>query len=260
MRRAIGLLIAGLLIAGGFSSCQTEQDSGLRIALSKASPNYINWLKRADSTIEVVDLYPMSIDAAMLALETCSGLVLTGGEDVYPGIYGTAADTLRCGDIDRHRDSLETAAIAKALDRGLPVAGICRGQQILNVWLGGTLFTDIPQDVGTKVIHRCDDYLSCFHTVVVAKGSLLDSIARADSGALTTNHHQAVRMLARGLKANAWSADSLIEGIEWADPANKPFMIGVQWHPERMDDASPLSGPLVRRFVAECRIRSAARR
>jgi putative glutamine amidotransferase len=254
MKRLLCLLAAGLLMAASHTACRQEGPAPLRIAISKASPNYVNWLKKADSSIEIVNLWPMRIDSAMMALDDCSGLLLSGGEDVYPGIYGMEYDTVRCTEIDRHRDSLEIAAIARAFDLGLPVMGICRGNQILNVYLGGTLFIDIPKDHGTFVIHQCDDYLRCFHPVRTADSSLLKGISGIDTATVTTNHHQAVRLLARGVKANAFSADSLIEGIEWENKKDKPFMLGVQWHPERMEFGNPLSGPVVVRFVEECRL------
>jgi putative glutamine amidotransferase len=253
MKRPICLLIAGLLMAGWLNACQPETGTPLRIAISKASPNYINWLKRADSAVVIVNLYPMPVDSAMEILRSCSGLLLSGGEDVYPGIYGMEGDTGRCTEIDRHRDSLEIAVIARAFDLGLPVMGICRGSQILNVYLGGTLYIDVPQDHGTGVTHQCADYLNCFHAVHTADSSLLKGISGADSATVTTNHHQAVRVLARGLRANAYSADTLTEGIEWAEPENRPFLLGVQWHPERMDVTNPLSGPLAKAFIKACK-------
>ena len=253
MKRPICLLIAGLLMAGWLNACQPETGTPLRIAISKASPNYINWLKRADSAVVIVNLYPMPVDSAMEVLRSCSGLLLSGGEDVYPGIYGMEGDTGRCTEIDRHRDSLEIAVIARAFDLGLPVMGICRGSQILNVYLGGTLYIDVPQDHGTGVTHQCADYLNCFHAVHTADSSLLKGISGADSATVTTNHHQAVRVLARGLRANAYSADTLTEGIEWAEPENRPFLLGVQWHPERMEVTNPLSGPLAKAFIKACK-------
>jgi len=240
-------------MAGWLNACQPETGTPLRIAISKASPNYINWLKRADSAVVIVNLYPMPVDSAMEILRSCSGLLLSGGEDVYPGIYGMEGDTGRCPEIDRHRDSLEIAVIARAFDLGLPVMGICRGSQILNVYLGGTLYIDVPQDHGTGVTHQCADYLNCFHAVHTADSSLLKGISGADSATVTTNHHQAVRVLARGLRANAYSADTLTEGIEWAEPENRPFLLGVQWHPERMEVTNPLSGPLAKAFIKACK-------
>ena len=253
MKRTVILFLAGLVLATLFSACQGSGHTQVRIAISKASPNYVNWLKGVDSTIEIVNLYPMPLDSAILALDHCSGLLLSGGEDVYPGIYGMESDTARGTEINRHRDSLEIAMIARAFDSGLPIMGICRGNQILNVYLGGSLVIDIPSDFGTSVAHQCVDWEHCFHEVYPVKGSLLANISGVDSGLVTTNHHQAVRILAKGLRANVFSGDSLTEGIEWADTTGKPFLLGVQWHPERMDAENPLSGPIARKFVEACR-------
>jgi putative glutamine amidotransferase len=240
-------ILAGLLLLNQ-AFCQPAP---VRIGLSKASPNYENWLKLADPSIRTVDLYPLSISEAVQQLSQCSGLVLTGGEDVWPGRYGRLNDTLRCTEMNPHRDSLEIALIEKALALKMPLIGICRGNQILNVFLGGTLVIDIPKDVGTKTIHQCEDYLNCFHAVNVRKSSLLANISMCESAQVTTNHHQAVDRLSTLLVANAFSEDKLIEGVEWINPDDKSFLLGVQWHPERMDRSNPLSGRIAEEFLLQ---------
>ena len=231
--------------------CQTVP---LKIGLSKASPNYVNWLKRADPAIQTIDLYLLPIAAAVKELNQCSGLLLTGGEDVWPGRYGKLADTLRCTEMNPHRDSLEMALIEKALALKMPVVGICRGNQILNVYLGGTLIIDIPKDYKPGIVHQCDDYLNCIHRVDVRKTSILAGISLCDSARVTTNHHQAVERLSQQVVANALSDDKLIEGIEWQNPVGKSFILGVQWHPERMDVTNPLSGPIATEFIRQTTI------
>ena len=223
----------------------------IKIAISKASPNYINWLKSSDSLIVMINLYPMTIDSAIKELTQCDGLLLTGGEDVYPGLYGMTNDTSRCTEMNRHRDSLDLALIKKALELKMPVFGVCRGHQILNVFLGGTLIIDIPSDFGSTVIHQCDDYLHCNHPVTVIKHSALAAISGCDTDHVTTNHHQAVKKLSPLLVCNAVSDDQLIEGIEWADPEGKSFLMGVQWHPERMDKKNNLSGKPANEFIRQ---------
>ncbi len=236
------------------------QPAPLKIGLSKASPNYVNWLKRADPSVQTVDLYALPITAAVQQLGRCSGLLLTGGEDVYPGRYGKEYDTARCTEMNRHRDSLDMALIGKALELKMPVVGVCRGAQILNVYLGGSLIVDIPKDLGTGTIHQCDDYLNCFHPVTTGKKSLLGSICMCDSSRVTTNHHQAVDRLSPQLAANAFSADKLVEGVEWLNPDGKSFLLGVQWHPERMDRSNPLSGRIAEEFLLQCATFSYKRR
>lgn len=244
---AVIILLTGILLLNQ-TFCQPVP---LKIGISKASPNYITWLKRSDPSIQTVDLYTLSVSSAVQQLSHCSGLLLTGGEDVWPGRYGKEYDTLRCTEMNPHRDSLDMALIEKALAMKMPVVGICRGHQILNVYLGGTLIIDIPKDFGAQIIHQCDDYLHCFHRVSITNASMLGNICRCDSAQVTTNHHQAVDHLSPFLIANAASEDRLIEGIEWRDPAGKSFLLGVQWHPERMDPSNPLSGKIADEFIKQ---------
>jgi len=225
----------------------------LRIGISKATPNYERWIKQADSTIVLINLYTLPIDSAVLALNECDGLLLTGGEDVYPAWYGKEADTARCTEMNQRRDSLDIALIAKALDSKMPIVGICRGNQILNVYLGGKLIIDIPQDHPSDIIHQCDDWEHCFHNINVIKNTQLSKISQCDSAVVTTNHHQAVEQLSPLLIANALAGDNLIEGIEWQHPEGKSFLIGVQWHPERMEKDNPLSGPLADEFIRQAK-------
>ena len=246
------LFILTVLLTGLFFLNQALcQPAPMKIGLSKASPNYVNWLKRADPSIQTIDLYKLTFSMAIQQLGVCSGLLLTGGEDVWPGRYGKASDTLRCTEMNPHRDSLEMALIEKALALKMPVVGVCRGNQILNVYLGGTLIIDIPKDYGKSTIHQCEDYLNCFHSVNVRKTTLLARISQCDSARVTTNHHQAVDRLSPLLISNATSDDKLIEGIEWKNPEGKSFLLGVQWHPERMDPTNPLSGQLVTEFIRQ---------
>jgi putative glutamine amidotransferase len=256
----------------------------LKIALSKGAPNYSDWLHRGDSSIVIVDLGGLTPPEAIKKLQECAGLVLTGGGDINPSEYNNASEKEFCTDIDLNRDRLEKALIAEALKLKMPVLGICRGEQMLNVYSRGYLISDIPNykkrkaeeanssakeintgaeqpvplDFGirrdpSEVIHRCEDYLHCYHTVRLDSTSLLRRMLGSDTGFVTTNHHQSVLKPGMDMKANAQTADGIIEGIEWKNPEGKSFMIGVQWHPERMDTANAFSGKLLQRFVSETR-------
>jgi putative glutamine amidotransferase len=228
----------------------------LLIALSKGSPdssyaNYYRWIERIDTAAEGIDMYAMPIDSALVLFRECSGLILTGGTDIHPEYYGKAYDTVRCWPIDDHRDQLEMRLLDSAIAWGIPVLGICRGHQMINVALGGSLVVDIPQDRGTAVIHQCEDYLNCFHPVRLDPASQLAGIAGVKEGVVNSNHHQAADAIAPGLKAVAFTSDGVVEALEWADPAGKTFLLGVQWHPERMELSNPLSDALGRKFLNE---------
>jgi putative glutamine amidotransferase len=257
------------------------KEKPLKIALTKASPNYMDWITKGNSSIIIVDLNNLKPAEAIQKLHDCAALVLTGGGDIDPSLYKNTGNNEDCKDIDVNRDKLEKAVIDEAMTQKMPILGICRGEQMLNVALGGSLITDIPSfkklkknltnggntllkhaiavdlDNGKKepaeVIHQCDDYLHCYHTVRLESTSLLRSIIGFDTGFVTTNHHQAILTLGNGLKKNAQSADSVIEGIEWNEPKGKSFMLGVQWHPERMDTSNAFSGKLLQRFLAEAK-------
>jgi putative glutamine amidotransferase len=229
------------------------KEKPLKVALTKASPNYINWIKKGDTSVIVVDLNNLKPMEAIQELHNCAGLVLTGGGDIDPSMYQNADKEKVCNDIDLNRDILEKAIIDEALALKMPILGICRGEQMLNVFTGGSLIIDIPTYMKMKnqVIHQCDDYLHCYHTVRLDSTSLLRSIIGFDSGFVTSNHHQAIERLGNGLRENARSPDAIIEGIEWKDTKGKSFMVGVQWHPERMDTSNAFSGKLLQRFIAE---------
>ena len=284
MKKILSGILICFLICFLFSFTP-DKDKPFKVALSKASPNYINWIIKRDSSILIVDLNNLKPADAISKLHDCAALVLTGGGDIDPSLYKNAGNNEDFKDIDVNRDKLERAMIDEALTLKMPILGICRGEQMLNVALGGSLITDIPSfkklkrqennsspngvntgleqavaiDLGngkkepTEVIHQCDDYLHCYHTVKLESTSLLRSIIGSDTGYVTTNHHQAILTLGDGLKENAQSADSITEGIEWNDTRGKSFMLGVQWHPERMDTSNAFSGKLLQRFLAEAK-------
>ncbi len=248
--KLLQFILIGLLIVN--QGC--SRSAPLKIGISKTSPNYERWLKQSDSAVVLANLYNLRIDSAVIELSECDGLLLTGGEDVYPAWYGKESDTGRCTEMNRHRDSLDIALIAKALELKMPIFGVCRGHQILNVYLGGKLIIDIPADYPSAITHQCEDYLHCFHNIIVKQNTQISSISKCDSFSVTTNHHQAIDQLSPLLKANAHSNDNLIEGIEWQHPEGKSFLIGVQWHPERMEKTNSLSGPLADEFLGQSAI------
>ncbi|MGA3014590.1 MAG: gamma-glutamyl-gamma-aminobutyrate hydrolase family protein [Bacteroidales bacterium] len=237
------------------------QDKPVKIALSKSSPNYVNWIAKGDPSAVIIDLSVLKPDEAMKEMQECSALLLTGGGDINPAMYKDKQERKICTDIDDKRDKLEKIAICEALSLKMPILGICRGEQMLNVVLEGTLITDIPAYMKAKgqdklkvaVNHQCEDYIHCFHPVSINPASFLHRITGADTGSVTSNHHQAIAIPGKGLAISAKSSDGITEAIEWKEPEGKSFLVGVQWHPERMDLTSALSGKLLERFLAEAK-------
>jgi putative glutamine amidotransferase len=186
--------------------------------------------------LELVGLAPVAItpahSAAALAsiMSVCDGLVLTGGADIAPARYGEApAPAL--GSVSLERDELEWRALDRALERDLPVFGICRGLQILNVYFGGTLYQDLPSELGATIGHeQAEPWSGRAHDVDVVADSLLHRVVRSDVIRINSFHHQGVKRLAAGLRAAAHAQDGLVEAVESPQHA---WILGVQWHAER---------------------------
>jgi putative glutamine amidotransferase len=175
---------------------------------------------------------PLRPDLAPRILDAVSGLVLTGGEDVDPARFGADRHPAT-GTANHPRDACELALAREAAARQLPVLAICRGIQILNVALGGSLIQDLPTEVGRSVDHDpASPRSSRVHPVSVDPDSRLARILNAQAISTNSFHHQAVSRLAGGLRAVASSPDGVVEAVESIDPGW--WMIGVQWHPEEL--------------------------
>ena len=174
-------------------------------------------------------------------LPRLDGLILSGGSDVEPSRYGAPPDPA-AGPFYPARDAAELELCRRALASRLPLLGICRGLQLINVALGGTLHQHLPDLVGNDS-HSPKEHGYGTHKVSVAPGSQLSAILGRSEAAVPTHHHQAVDRLGTGLVATAWADDSVIEAAELAPSDSRPspagqFMVAVQWHPEVGEDAS----------------------
>ena len=171
--------------------------------------------------------------ASALQISGVRGLVLTGGEDVEPARYGRTPHS-KLEDTDPARDAAELALIAVARERRLPILAICRGIQILNVALGGTLYQDLGSERPGPITHTGNDSR---HAVRVEPGSLLERTLGTRSATVNSRHHQAIRDLAPGLRAVAWAEDGLIEAAELSDTGGgESWTLAVQWHPEDLTE------------------------
>jgi putative glutamine amidotransferase len=182
------------------------------------------------------------------------GILLTGGDDVDPTLFGEAPHSTY-EEAEPGRDAFELALVREALAADRPVLAICRGLQVLNVAAGGTLIQDIPSEPGIFEAHSVGPSTRLAHDVVVDPASQLAGLLapRLVDGrcAVNSRHHQAIRALGAGLRVTATAADGIIEGVEL--PAHR-FCVGVQWHPESFHATGEFAA-LFSGFVDACQRR-----
>ena len=191
-------------------------------------------------------------------LARISGLLLTGGNDIHPCHWDPAEAVHPRAEVDADRDAVEIPLIRAAWDRNLPLLGICRGEQILNVALGGSMIQDIPDHFHCEPArhqHGTPDTPDMHHRVQLAPGSRLRAQLGEDVFLVNSRHHQAVKRVAPGLVAVGWHLDTLhpetgplIEALEAADPAR--WVFGVQWHPENLIHLKGPAGDAARDLFA----------
>jgi len=193
-------------------------------------------------------------------LKRLQGVLLTGGGDVDPTRFGEAAHPTTA-DVSAARDGLEVDLTRWAIETRTPLLAICRGLQVLNVALGGSLHQDIPSAPGSPLDHRQADLLGrsrsiAVHHVKVQDGSRLAGILGALEVDVNSFHHQAINRLGRGLRDVAWAPDSIVEGVELVDESR--FVVGVQWHPEELVGHDRTARNLFRALVERARERQTA--
>jgi len=180
------------------------------------------------------------------------GFLFTGGPDVHPFLFGEETQA-HCGNVSPARDQMEISLLPMVMELQKPILGICRGIQVLNIALGGNIWQDIPSQVTRDfpLAHSQPfSYDMPCHTVALTEGSLLARISESSSIKVNSMHHQAVKDLAPGLIASAYSTDYLIEALEMPD---YPFFIGVQWHPEYLWEKNKEAFRLFQTFVKACK-------
>ncbi len=224
----------------------------IAVAPCRSLPDYVESIRRVGATPLVLD--PGTDDADRVA-GRADGLLLTGGGDVDPALYGEPPHAKIAG-VDPARDAYELDLIARLRPSGMPVFAICRGLQILNVALGGTLVQDIPTQIAGALPHSLkvppNQPFTLAHDVWIDKDTVLaramaDRLADTDCK-VNSRHHQAVKDVAPGLIVSATAPDGVIEAVE--DPKAR-FCLGVQWHPENFWRTGEFR-PLFERFIESC--------
>jgi putative glutamine amidotransferase len=207
----------------------------MKVAITKSNTGfkyYLDWLNFFDIEYVILD-YNAKND--LNVFDEYNGLVLTGGTDVYPGFYSNLKEPAPDDNFAPERDKFEMKLIENAIKYKKPVLGICRGNQLLNVYFKGKLIQDLEKVKGVN--HRKISETNVrYHSVNIFEDTLLYDIIKLDKGLVTSTHHQAIDCVGKGLIKNAFADDGTIEGIEYKEKTGKGFLLGIQWHPERFDD------------------------
>ena len=184
------------------------------------------------------------------------GVLLTGGEDVEPQHYTAAlAPELaeKMGPTEPARDALELALVEETFRQRKPILCICRGHQVLNVALGGTLIVDIPTQIKSALRHKqMERKMEPVHDIAIEADSQLATLLGATRIGVNSTHHQAVERIAASLRVTARTDDGVVEAMELRDKSALPFLQSVQFHPERLYDRYPPFAALFREFIAAC--------
>lgn len=224
----------------------------MKIGISKSDSKidiYLAWLDSYKIEYELLDYHHP--EEGFEKFKSCSGLLLTGGGDVYPELYCDWDTAETKGTYKPERDGFELQLIESALKNKIPILAICRGLQLLNVYFRGSLIFDIWDT--RKINHgKTPDNKDRVHGITIFKDTLLHKITGEEKAEVTSAHHQAIDRLGEGLMINARSEDGIIEGIEFIDKNNKSFLIGIQWHPERYKNfREKTSENILKAFISE---------
>jgi putative glutamine amidotransferase len=213
-----------------------------------AYERYCSWVRGGMPGVEIRKLSYLLQNVE--ELDECGGVVMTGGGDVDPGLYGRGDAIAMAQEVDEERDRFEVAVIRRVLERGMPLLGICRGAQLVNVTLGGSLHIDLESEGYPS--HRKAGEQDRRHDVVVEVPGRLFDIVRCGRGEVNSAHHQAIDVPGKGLRVAGRSPEGIVEALEWEDPDERPFLLLVQWHPERMINSNnPFTCNLIQRFAIE---------
>ncbi|HMS34844.1 MAG TPA: gamma-glutamyl-gamma-aminobutyrate hydrolase family protein [Ignavibacteria bacterium] len=219
--------------------------------VEKRLERYTGWLDNNNIEYTVLDYEKHDTDIDKL--DECSGLILSGGVDIYPEIYCDWDTAETKGTYLPERDGFELNLLEKAIENKMPVLGICRGCQLINVYFRGSMIFDIEdiRKVNHRKISKTEDRT---HGIRIIKDTLMYEIVQEDYAEVNSAHHQSADRLGEGLMMSAKSDDGIVEAIEYADKTGKPFFIGVQWHPERFSDLNaPVSKNILDKFISECK-------
>ncbi|MDQ0256323.1 putative glutamine amidotransferase [Evansella vedderi] len=198
-------------------------------------------------------MLPLITDKDMILrlAKTFDGFLFTGGHDINPELYGEEIEDFS-GELCNERDIMEAILFSKVVELDKPALGICRGLQLFNVLLGGTLYQDIPTQLSVSHIQHKQKppYTKPVHNVYIAKDTLLYHLLQTDSLKVNSYHHQGIKNLSEQLMSAANAEDGLIEAVVMP---NKKFILAVQWHPEFNYKLDDYNFKLFLEFVRACK-------
>ncbi len=214
----------------------------LKIGITFSETNYQNypkWILASNENIEIVELNYVKNN--LLEAKICEGIIFTGGVDIMPIDinYENAPKQF-----NKVRDNFEKEVLKISLENKIPILGICRGLQLINLFFGGDLILDMAELNQTHKNAGTDK----MHSVIVEKKSKLNEIVGCVTGEINSAHHQCIAQLGKNLKISATASDETIEAIEFQNNADQ-YLIAVQWHPERMDANSKFSKNIKESFI-----------
>lgn len=231
--KRLSIILAVAIFSLSFFQESAAKSPLIGVSASENSPaaapsTYIKSIRKAGGVPVVI---PMTTEKEQLEkiLATVDGILMTGGEDIDPLKYYGEEPLRAQGEIVPYRDEFDCMLIKMAVEKGLPLLGICRGEQLLNVVFGGTLYQDIPSQAKDSYVKHRQQAPSSYgtHSISIEKGSILNKVLGTERAVVNSFHHQAVKDPAPGFKVIARAADGIIEGIQMNEK-----VFGLQFHPE----------------------------
>lgn len=236
----------------GISGSQLRDDHGSFVDLQRSYVN-LDYVRSIESQGGVPVIIPLTLDEEVISetIARLDGLLLSGGHDIFPLNYGE--EPLQgLEEVWPERDQFDFMLLKAAMEKEIPILGICRGHQIVNVYMGGTLYQDLKYDSNCTLKHVQNQTPSmAFHTIDIERESKMAQLIGSTTWVTNSHHHQMVHRLGEGLKVTAVAKDGVVEGLEGTE---YPWLVTCQFHPEMMINRSTEAKSLFNGFIEACSV------